>query len=137
MDLPSAPSKAVKRVKPAKKKAKAAMVHLASSPSKVVKRGRLTKNEREEAMVDLASSPSTGAMVHLVSSPSEGVSFMRYTREKTRAQRNLMIVPHEPEPARIQSIDTNEVRVLFNDKIVKKMQVYFMLSSCFNFFFFV
>jgi hypothetical protein len=34
VDLPSSPSKAVKRGKPAKKKAKAAMVDLASSPSK-------------------------------------------------------------------------------------------------------
>uniref|UniRef100_A0A2N9EMM0 Uncharacterized protein n=1 Tax=Fagus sylvatica TaxID=28930 RepID=A0A2N9EMM0_FAGSY len=75
VDLPSSPSKAVKRGKPAKKKAKAAMVHLASSPSKVVKRGRLAKNEGEAAMVDLASSPSKGAMVDLVSSPSKGVPF--------------------------------------------------------------
>ena len=111
------------------------MVDLASSPSKGVKRGRPAKNEGKAAMVDLASSPSKGAMVDLVSSPSKGVPFMRYTREKTRAQKNLMIVPHQPESVRIQSIDTNEVRVLFNDKVLKKMQVYFMLGSCFNFFF--
>uniref|UniRef100_A0A2N9GHQ8 Aminotransferase-like plant mobile domain-containing protein n=1 Tax=Fagus sylvatica TaxID=28930 RepID=A0A2N9GHQ8_FAGSY len=65
VDLPSSPSKAVKRGKPAKKKAKAAMVDLASSLSKRVKRGRLAKNEREAAMVDLANSPSKGAMVDL------------------------------------------------------------------------
>jgi hypothetical protein len=135
VDLPSSPSKAVKRGKPAKKKAKAAMVDLASSLSKRVKRGRLAKNEREAAMVDLANSPSKGEMVDLVSSPSKGVQFVRYIRGKTRAQRNLMIVPPKSEPVRIQSIDRNEVRVLFNDKVLKKMQVYFMLGSCFNFFF--
>ena len=31
-----------------------------------------------------------------------------------------MIVPSESEPVRIQSIDRNEVRVLFNDKVLKK-----------------
>uniref|UniRef100_A0A2N9G661 Uncharacterized protein n=1 Tax=Fagus sylvatica TaxID=28930 RepID=A0A2N9G661_FAGSY len=108
VDLPSSPSKAVKRGKPAKKKVKAAMVDLASSLSKGVKRGRPAKNEGKAAMVDLASSPSKGVMVDLVSSPSKGVPFMRYTREKTRAQKNLMIVPHQPESVRIQSIDTNE-----------------------------
>uniref|UniRef100_A0A2N9H6N9 Protein FAR1-RELATED SEQUENCE n=1 Tax=Fagus sylvatica TaxID=28930 RepID=A0A2N9H6N9_FAGSY len=48
VDLPNSPSKAVKRGKPAKKKAKAAMVDLASSPSK-------WDNEGEAAvtMVDL------------------------------------------------------------------------------------
>jgi hypothetical protein len=81
VDLPSSPSKAVKRGKPAKKKAKAAMVDLASSLSKRVKRGRLAKNEREAAMVDLANSPSKGAMVDLVSSPSKGVQFVRYIKE--------------------------------------------------------
>jgi hypothetical protein len=109
VDLPSSPSKAVKRGKPAKKKAKAAMVDLASSLSKWVKRGRLAKNEREAAMVDLANSPSKGAMVDLVSSPSKGVQFVRYIRGKTRAQRNLMIVPPKLEPVKIQSIDRNEV----------------------------
>uniref|UniRef100_A0A2N9GDI8 Aminotransferase-like plant mobile domain-containing protein n=1 Tax=Fagus sylvatica TaxID=28930 RepID=A0A2N9GDI8_FAGSY len=60
VDLPSSPSKAIKKGKPAKKKAKTAMVDLASSPSKRDKRGRPAKNEGEAAaaMVDLASSPS-------------------------------------------------------------------------------
>uniref|UniRef100_A0A2N9IPD5 Aminotransferase-like plant mobile domain-containing protein n=1 Tax=Fagus sylvatica TaxID=28930 RepID=A0A2N9IPD5_FAGSY len=48
VDLPSSPSKAVKRGKPAKKKAKAAMVDLASSPSK-----RDNEGEAAAAMVDL------------------------------------------------------------------------------------
>ena len=87
-------------------------------------------------MVDLASSPSKGAMVDLVSSQSKGVPFVRYTRGKTRAQRNVMIVSLESESVRIQSIDRNEVHVLFIDKVLKKMQVYFMLGSCFNFFLF-
>jgi hypothetical protein len=115
MDLPNSPSKAVKRGKLAKKKAKAAMVDLASlpskrdkrgrpannegeaaaamvdlasSPSKLAKRGRPTKNEGETAMVDLASLLLKGTMVDLVSSPSKGITFVRYTRGKTRAQRN-------------------------------------------------
>jgi hypothetical protein len=88
VDLPSSLSKAVKRGKPAKKKAKVAMVDLASSPSKRDKRGRPAKNEGEAAMVDLASSPSKGAMVDLVSSPSKGVIFVRFTRGKTLAQKH-------------------------------------------------
>jgi hypothetical protein len=113
VDLPSSPSKAVKRDKPVKKKAKAAMVDLASSPSKrdkrdrpannegeaaaamvdlassplkLAKRGRPAKNEGEAAMVDLANSPSKGVMVDLVSSSSKEATFVRYTRGKTRAQ---------------------------------------------------
>jgi hypothetical protein len=66
VDLPSSPSKAVKRDKAVKKKAKAAMVDLASSPSK-------WDNEGEAA----------AAMVDLVSSPSKGVTSVRYTRAKT------------------------------------------------------
>jgi hypothetical protein len=116
VDLPSSPSKAVKRGKPTKKKAKTAIVDLASSPSKRDKRGRPANNDREAvaAMVDLASSSSKGAMVDLVSSPSKEATFMRYTRGKTRAQRNVIIVPLKSEPVR------NEVRVLFNDKVLKK-----------------
>ena len=116
VDLPNSPSKAVKRGKPAKKKAKAAMADLASSPSKRDKRGRLANNEGEAAavMVDLASSSSRGAMVDLVSSLSKGATFVRYTRGKTQTQRNVMIVPPESELVR------NEVRVLFNDKVLKK-----------------
>ena len=37
-----------------------------------------------------------------------------YTRAKTRVQKNVMIVPPELEPI------SNEVRVLFNDKVFKK-----------------
>jgi hypothetical protein len=75
VDLPSSPSKAVKRGKVAKKKAKVAMVDLASSPSK--------RDNAGEATV---------AMVDLVSSPSKGATSVRYTRAKTRAHKNLMIV---------------------------------------------
>jgi hypothetical protein len=82
VDLPSSPSKAVKRGQPAKKKAKVVMVDLASSQSKRVKRGRPAKNEGETAMLDLASSPSKGAMVDLVSLLSKGVTFVRYIRGK-------------------------------------------------------
>jgi hypothetical protein len=89
------------RGKPAKKKAKAAMVDLASSPSK-------QDNEGE------AAAAAAAAMVDLVSSPSKGATSVRYTRAKTRAQKNVMIVPPESEPVR------NEVRVLFNDKVLKK-----------------
>jgi hypothetical protein len=76
VDLPSSPSKAVKRGKPAKKKAKAAMVDLVSSPSK-------WDNEGE----------AVAATVDLVSSPSKGAPSVRYTRAKTQAQKNVMIVP--------------------------------------------
>jgi hypothetical protein len=114
VDLPSSLSKAVKKGKLAKKKAKVAMVDLASLPSKQDKRDKPAKNEGEAAMVDLASSPSKGAMVDLVSSPLKGVIFMRYTRGKTRAQKNVMIMPPESEPVR------NKLCVLFNDKVLKK-----------------
>ena len=73
MNLPSSLSKAVKRGKPAKKKAKATMVDLASSPSK-------RHNEGEAAV----------AVVDLVNSPSKGATTMRYTRvAKTRAQKKV------------------------------------------------
>jgi hypothetical protein len=98
VDLPSSPSKAVKRGKPAKKKAKAAMVDLASSLSK-------RDNEGEVA----------AAMVDLVSSPSKGATTVRYTRAaKTRAQKKVQIVPPQSEQVR------NEVRVLFKNKVIKK-----------------
>ena len=97
VDLPSSPSKAFKRGKPTKKKAKAAMVDLASSPSKQDNEGEIV-----------------AAMVDLVSSPSKGATSVRYTRAKIRSQKNVMIVPPESEPVR------NEVRVLFNDKVLKK-----------------
>ena len=120
VDLASSPSNRVKRGRPAKNEVEATMVDLASSPSKRVKRDKPAKNEGEAAMVDLTSSLSKGAMVDLVSSPSKGVTFVRYTRGRTRAQMNVMIVPLESEPVRIQSIDKNEVYVLFNDKVLKK-----------------
>ena len=97
MDLPRSSSKTVKRAKPAKKKAKAAMVDLASSPSK-------RDNEGEAATV----------MMDLVSSPSKGATSVRYTRAKTWAQKNVMIVPLKSKPVK------NEVRVLFIDKVLKK-----------------
>jgi hypothetical protein len=114
VDLPSSPSKAVKRGKPAKKKAKAAMVDLASSPSK-------RDNEGEAAT----------AMVDLMSSPSKGATSVRHTRVKTRAQKNVMIVPPESEPVR------NEVRVLFNDKVLKKCKFTLCWVHALTFFFFV
>jgi hypothetical protein len=66
MNLPNSLSKAIKRDKPAKKKAKAAMVDLASSPSK-------WDNEGETA----------ATMVDLVSSLSKGATNVRYIRAKT------------------------------------------------------
>ena len=97
VDLPSSPSKAMKRGKRAKKKAKVAMVDLASSPSK--------QNNEGEAAANV---------VDLVSSPSKGPTTVRYTRAKTRAQKNAMIVPPQSEPVNV------EVRVLFNNKVLKK-----------------
>ena len=74
------------------------------------------------AMVDLVSSPSkrdnareaAAAVVDLVSSPSKGATSVTYTRAKTRAHKNLMIVAPHSELVR------NEVRVLCNDKLLKK-----------------
>ena len=97
MDLPNSPSKAVKRGKTAKKKAKVAMVDLANSPSK--------RDNVGEAAV---------AVMDLVSSPSKGATSVTYTRAKTRAHKNLMIVAPQSELVR------NEVRVLCNDKLLKK-----------------
>jgi hypothetical protein len=97
VDLPSSLSKAVKRGKAAKKKAKVAVVNLASSPSK-------RDNAREAA----------AAVVDLVSSQSKGATSVTYTRTKTRAHKNLMIVAPQSEPVR------NEVHVLCNDKLFKK-----------------
>uniref|UniRef100_A0A2N9I4P2 Aminotransferase-like plant mobile domain-containing protein n=1 Tax=Fagus sylvatica TaxID=28930 RepID=A0A2N9I4P2_FAGSY len=90
VDLLSSPSKAVKRGKPTKKKAKAAMVDLASSPSKWDNEGK-----------------AAAAMVDLVSSPSKGATSVRYTRAKTRAQKNVMIVPPESEPIRNEWVDAH------------------------------
>jgi hypothetical protein len=94
VDLPSSPSKAAKRGKAAKKKAKVAVVDVASSPSKQ----------------DNAGEAAT-AMVDLVSSPSKGATGVTYARAKTRAHKNLMIVAAHSEPV------INEVRVLCNDKL--------------------
>uniref|UniRef100_A0A2N9G073 Aminotransferase-like plant mobile domain-containing protein n=1 Tax=Fagus sylvatica TaxID=28930 RepID=A0A2N9G073_FAGSY len=81
VDLPSSPSKAVKRGKAAKKKAKVAVVDLASSPSK-----------RDNA------GEAAAAVVDLVSSPSKGATSVTYTRAKTRAHKNLMIVAPQSDP---------------------------------------
>ena len=103
VDLPSSPSKAVKRGKDAKrgkaakKKAKVAVVDLTSSPSK--------RDNAGEAVT---------AVVDLVSSPSKGATSVTYTRAKIRAHKNRMIVASHSEPVR------NEVRVLCNDKLLKK-----------------
>ena len=76
--------------------------------------------------MDLASLPSkrdnageaAAAMVDLVSSPSKGATSVTYTRAKTRAHKNLMIVAPQSDP---QSEPVrNEVRVLCNDKLLKK-----------------
>uniref|UniRef100_A0A2N9HPA1 Uncharacterized protein n=1 Tax=Fagus sylvatica TaxID=28930 RepID=A0A2N9HPA1_FAGSY len=83
VDLPSSPSKAVKRGKAAKKKAKVAVVDLASSPSKQDNAGE-----------------AAAAVVDLVSSPSKGATSVTYTRAKTRAHKNLMIVAPHSEPVR-------------------------------------
>uniref|UniRef100_A0A2N9GQV0 Aminotransferase-like plant mobile domain-containing protein n=1 Tax=Fagus sylvatica TaxID=28930 RepID=A0A2N9GQV0_FAGSY len=90
VDLPSSPSKAVKRGKAAKKKAKVAMVDLASSPSK-----------RDNA------GEAAAAVVDLVSSPSKGATSVRYTRAKTRAHKNLMIVAPQSEPVRNEWVDAH------------------------------
>uniref|UniRef100_A0A2N9FPX2 Aminotransferase-like plant mobile domain-containing protein n=1 Tax=Fagus sylvatica TaxID=28930 RepID=A0A2N9FPX2_FAGSY len=47
------------------------------------------------------------AMVDLVSSPSKGATSVRYTRAKTRAQKNVMIVPPESEPVRNEWVDAH------------------------------
>uniref|UniRef100_A0A2N9J1H6 Aminotransferase-like plant mobile domain-containing protein n=1 Tax=Fagus sylvatica TaxID=28930 RepID=A0A2N9J1H6_FAGSY len=90
VDLPSSPSKAIKRGKAAKKKAKVAMVDLASSPSK-----------RDDA------GEAAAAVVDLVSSPSKGATSVRYTRAKTRAHKNLMIVAPQSEPVRNEWVDAH------------------------------
>ena len=88
-------------------------------------------------MVDLTSSPSkrdnvgeaAAAVVDLVSSPSKGATSVTYTRAKTWAHKNLMIVAPQSEPVR------NEVRVLCNDKLLKKhyewhMKITYELTLC-------
>uniref|UniRef100_A0A2N9ID89 Aminotransferase-like plant mobile domain-containing protein n=1 Tax=Fagus sylvatica TaxID=28930 RepID=A0A2N9ID89_FAGSY len=90
VDLPSSPSKAAKRGKAAKKKAKVAVVDLASSPSK-----------RDNA------GEAAAAMVDLVSSPSKGATSVTYTRAKTRAHKNLMIVAPHSEPVINEWVDAH------------------------------
>ena len=119
VDFPRSPSKAVKRGKPARKKAKAAMVDLVSSLSKRDKRGKPANNEGE----------AVAAMVDLVSSPSKGATSVRYTRGKTWAQKNVIKVPPELEPVR------NEVSVLFNDKVLKKCKFTLCWVHALTFFF--
>uniref|UniRef100_A0A2N9IDU7 Aminotransferase-like plant mobile domain-containing protein n=1 Tax=Fagus sylvatica TaxID=28930 RepID=A0A2N9IDU7_FAGSY len=90
VDLPSSPSKAAKRGKAAKKKAKVAVVDLASSPSKQDNAGE-----------------AAAAMVDLVSSPSKGATSVTYTRAKTRAHKNLMIVAPHSEPVINEWVDAH------------------------------
>jgi hypothetical protein len=45
-----------------------------------------------------------------------------------------MIVPPESESVRIQSIDRNEVHVLFNDKVLKKYNFTLCWIHALNFF---
>uniref|UniRef100_A0A2N9FW80 Aminotransferase-like plant mobile domain-containing protein n=1 Tax=Fagus sylvatica TaxID=28930 RepID=A0A2N9FW80_FAGSY len=90
VDLPSSPSKAAKRGKAAKKKAKVAVVDVASSPSKQDNAGE-----------------AAAAMVDLVSSPSKGATSVTYTRAKTRAHKNLMIVAPHSEPVINEWVDAH------------------------------
>ena len=102
-----------------------------------MKRGKLAKKKAKAAMVDLASSPSkrdnegevAATIVDLVSSPSKGPTTVRYTREKTRAQKNVMIVPPQSEPVNV------EVRVLFNNKVLKKCKFTLCWVYALTFFF--
>ena len=107
VDLQSSSSKAVKRGKPAIKKAKVAMVDLASSPSK-------RDNEGE----------AVAATVDLVSSPSKGASSVRYTRAKTRAQKNVMIVPLNRNQLEMRYVCCVMIKYLRN---VSLLYVRFML----------
>uniref|UniRef100_A0A2N9F470 Aminotransferase-like plant mobile domain-containing protein n=1 Tax=Fagus sylvatica TaxID=28930 RepID=A0A2N9F470_FAGSY len=51
---------------------------------------------------------AAAATVDLVSSPSKGATSVRYTRVvKTRAQKNVMIVPPESEPVRNEWVDAH------------------------------
>jgi hypothetical protein len=101
VDLPSSPSKAIKRGKPVKKKVKAAIVDLASSPSK-------RDNEGEVAV----------AMVDLVSSPSKGPTSVRYTRMKTRAQKNVMTVPPNWNRSEMRYVYCLTIKYLRNASLI-------------------
>uniref|UniRef100_A0A2N9I1M6 Aminotransferase-like plant mobile domain-containing protein n=1 Tax=Fagus sylvatica TaxID=28930 RepID=A0A2N9I1M6_FAGSY len=76
--------------KAAAKKAKVAVVDLASSPSKQDNAGE-----------------AAAAMVDLVSSPSKGATSVTYTRAKTRAHKNLMIVAPHSEPVINEWVDAH------------------------------
>uniref|UniRef100_A0A2N9HW97 Aminotransferase-like plant mobile domain-containing protein n=1 Tax=Fagus sylvatica TaxID=28930 RepID=A0A2N9HW97_FAGSY len=79
------------------------------------KRGKAAKKKAKVAVVDLASSPSkrdnageaAAAVVDLVSSPSKGATSVTYTRAKTRAHKNLMIVAPHSEPVRNEWVDAH------------------------------
>uniref|UniRef100_A0A2N9EZI3 Ubiquitin-like protease family profile domain-containing protein n=1 Tax=Fagus sylvatica TaxID=28930 RepID=A0A2N9EZI3_FAGSY len=74
----------------AAKKAKVAVVDVASSPSKQDNAGE-----------------AAAAMVDLVSSPSKGATSVTYTRAKTRAHKNLMIVAPHSEPVINEWVDAH------------------------------
>uniref|UniRef100_A0A2N9IME7 Aminotransferase-like plant mobile domain-containing protein n=1 Tax=Fagus sylvatica TaxID=28930 RepID=A0A2N9IME7_FAGSY len=84
-------------------------------PHTAVKRGKAAKKKAKVAVVDLASSPSkrdnageaAAAVVDLVSSPSKGATSVTYTRAKTRAHKNLMIVAPHSEPVRNEWVDAH------------------------------
>uniref|UniRef100_A0A2N9I0N7 Aminotransferase-like plant mobile domain-containing protein n=1 Tax=Fagus sylvatica TaxID=28930 RepID=A0A2N9I0N7_FAGSY len=76
--------------KAAAKKAKVAVVDVASSPSKQDNAGE-----------------AAAAMVDLVSSPSKGATSVTYTRAKTRAHKNLMIVAPHSEPVINEWVDAH------------------------------
>uniref|UniRef100_A0A2N9H970 Ubiquitin-like protease family profile domain-containing protein n=1 Tax=Fagus sylvatica TaxID=28930 RepID=A0A2N9H970_FAGSY len=83
--------------------------------SKAAKRGKAAKKKAKVAVVDVASSPSkqdnageaAAAMVDLVSSPSKGATSVTYTRAKTRAHKNLMIVAPHSEPVINEWVDAH------------------------------
>uniref|UniRef100_A0A2N9GQH8 Aminotransferase-like plant mobile domain-containing protein n=1 Tax=Fagus sylvatica TaxID=28930 RepID=A0A2N9GQH8_FAGSY len=93
VDLPSSPSpsKVYKRGKPAKKKAKAAMVDLASSPSK-----RDNEGEAAAAVVDLVSSPSKGPTTPTADDEAVLADFRKKwggaTRRATRRRSNEVAI---------------------------------------------
>uniref|UniRef100_A0A2N9FMB5 Ubiquitin-like protease family profile domain-containing protein n=1 Tax=Fagus sylvatica TaxID=28930 RepID=A0A2N9FMB5_FAGSY len=84
-------------------------------PSKAAKRGKAAKKKAKVAVVDVASSPSkqdnageaAAAMVDLVSSPSKGATSVTYARAKTRAHKNLMIVAPHSEPVINEWVDAH------------------------------
>uniref|UniRef100_A0A2N9IQ62 Aminotransferase-like plant mobile domain-containing protein n=1 Tax=Fagus sylvatica TaxID=28930 RepID=A0A2N9IQ62_FAGSY len=89
----------------------------------LARQGKAAKKKAKVAMVDLASSPSkrdnageaAAAVVDLVSSPSKGATSVTYTRAKTRAHKNLMIVAPQSEPVRNEVVDT------FKDVLMQKL----------------